>query len=72
VRLTETIEAKQQAPEFVFPGEQAVDRAETLFKYSWLNSGLQPCLGCLLPREFGLMLGIMPRLKMALRLRRQS
>lgn len=41
-------------------------------KIAFLKKGLRPRLGCFLARGFGLILGIMPRLKIALRFSQQS
>lgn len=57
MQVTEAIEARQRA---------------TVSSQVKTNSGLRPCFGVLRPRELGLMLGVTPRLKIALRLSRQS
>src|ERR1700682_4166521 len=72
VQVAQTLEAQQQAAELVFPGEDALDGAEAFIENGRSNSGLRPRFGVLRPRGLGLMLGFMPRLKMALRLARQS
>ena len=72
VQPTETIKAKQEPPELVFPSEHPLDRVEPFVKYRQIKKGLRPRLGCFRPRGLGLMLGIMPRLKMALRFDRLS
>jgi hypothetical protein len=43
--LAEAIEAKQQAPELIFPGEHPFDRPEALFKNSRLEERLASALG---------------------------
>jgi hypothetical protein len=51
---------------------QAYTRSSIVRKRSLKMGGSLPRLGCFLPRGLGLMLGTMPRLKIALRLARQS
>jgi hypothetical protein len=72
MQLTEAIEAKEQPPEFVFPSEHAFNRPEALFKYRRLEQRLAASLGLFSAARIRVDVGIMPRLKMALRLRRQS
>ena len=72
MQLTYALKPKQKAAELILPTEHPLNRIEPLFEYEASKSGLRPRLGIFLPRGLALMLGIMPRLKMALRFFRQS
>ncbi|SAL36484.1 hypothetical protein AWB69_03494 [Caballeronia udeis] len=72
VQVAQTLEAQQQAAELVFPGEDALDGAEAFIENGRVEKRLATALRVSRPRGLGLMLGFMPRLKMALRLARQS
>ena len=72
VQLAEAIKAKQQAPELVFPSKHPLDRLKALLKDRRIKAACGLAWVAFCPRIFGLMLGIMPRLKIALRLARQS
>ncbi|MFC6522988.1 hypothetical protein ACFQAT_27850 [Undibacterium arcticum] len=72
VQLAEALEPKQQAPELVFPGEHPLDCVEPLFKNVGIEERLASALGLLSAARVGVDIGVMPRLKIALRLRRQS
>lgn len=60
MQLAEAIEPKQQASELVFLTEQPLDRIESLFEDRGVEERFAASLWCLRPREFGLMLGIIP------------
>lgn len=68
VDIGDDLVANENAPEFVLPSEDAFDGAKRSLKMAKLNKRLGPRLVVFLPRGFSLMLGIMPRLKIALRL----
>ena len=72
VQPADALEAQQQPAELVLPGKYPLDRPEALLEDGRLEDRLAASFGCFLPRGLGLMLGTMPRLKMALRLARQS
>ena len=71
MQLTEAVKAQQQAPVSSQANSCSMVRNRSS-KMAGSNWGLRPRLGRFLPREFGLMLGTMSRLKMALRFSRQS
>ena len=71
VQFAEAIEAQQQAAELVFPAKTCSMVRKRSLRRAESNNGLRPRLGVFLRRGLGLMLGVMPRLKMALRLVRQ-
>ena len=72
MQLAEAFEPKQQAAKFIFPAKHPLYGIESLFENGRLKSGLRPRLELLRPRGFALILGTIPRLKMALRFLRQS
>ena len=72
MHLTEELKAIQQSAELVFPRKHSLNCAKSLVENSLLEEGLAASLGFFLARTLGLILGIMPRLKMALRFSRQS
>jgi len=72
VQLTEAIESKQQAAELIFPAEHTLDGVEPLFENGGVEKRFAASLGGFSTRGFALIFGIIPRLKMALRLVRQS
>jgi hypothetical protein len=68
----DALEAQQQSAELVFPSKHALDRPEALFEDGRLEDRLAASFGLLSAARIGLILGTMPRLKIALRLARQS
>jgi hypothetical protein len=72
VHVTDAFEAQLQTAELVFPCKDAFDGPEALFKDRRTKRCLRPRFGVLRPRGLSGILGIMPRLKIALRLARQS
>jgi len=72
VQPAEAIEPKQQAAKFIFPAKDPLDVLNRSLKMAELKSGLRPRLELLRPRGFALILGTIPRLKMAFRFVRQS
>jgi hypothetical protein len=47
MQLTETIKAKQEPPEFVFPGKHPLDRLQSFLKYRWIEQRLAAAFGLL-------------------------
>ena len=75
MQLAYPLKPEQKAAELIFPAEHPLNRIEPFLEYGRVEaskSGLRPRLGVFLPRGLALMLGIIPRLKMALRFFRQS
>ena len=72
MQLTEALEAKQQAAKFVFPPKHPLNGIKSLIENSLVEEWLAASFGVLRARGFALILGTMPRLKMALRFIRQS
>jgi hypothetical protein len=72
VHVTDAFEPQQQTVTFIFPGEHALNGAKALFKDRRIEASLTTAFEPLRPRGFSGMLGTMPRLKIALRLARQS
>jgi len=46
VQRADALEAQQQAPEFIFPGEHALDGAKALFEDGGIEQRLAATLGC--------------------------
>ena len=57
VQRTDAFEAQQQAPEFIFPGEHALDGAETLFEDGGIEQRLAATLGCFPGTRIGVDVG---------------
>jgi len=72
VQPAEAIEPKQQAAKFIFQPKTRSMVLNRSLKMAELKSGLRPRLELLRPRGFALILGTIPRLKMAFRFVRQS
>jgi hypothetical protein len=72
VHVTDAFEAQQQTTELIFPGKDAFDGPEALLEDRRIKVLLAAPLRFFRPRGFSGMFGVMPRLKIALRLARQS
>jgi len=70
--FTSQLKTQQQSPEFILLGEDPPYRTKPLFEIRALNSRLRPRFTVFRLRVFSLVLGIIPRLKMALRLARTA
>jgi len=72
VQLAEAIETKQQAAELIFPAEHTLDGVEPLFENGGVEKRFAASLESFSTAGIRVILGIIPRLRMALRLVRQS
>jgi len=72
VHVTDAFEAQQQTAKLVLPGKDAFNSPEALLEDSRIKTLLAAPLRGFTPARISGMLGTMPRLKMALRLARQS
>ena len=72
MQLTEALEPEQQAAELILPTKHALDGVEAFLEYVSTEHGFRPRLADFLPLELALILGTMPRLKIAFRFCRQS
>ena len=68
VHCADALEPNQHASKLVLPSEHPFNRAEPLLEDGRIEQPLRPRLVVFLPRTFSLMFGVIPRLKMALRL----
>jgi hypothetical protein len=72
VRPADALETQKQPAELVLRGKQPLDRPEALFEVGRLEDWLAASLRLLSAARIGIDVGTMPRLKIALRLTRQS
>ena len=72
VPFADALETKQQSLELIFPAEDPLNGVESLLENGGINHWFGSALWRLSAARMGLMLGVIPRLKMALRLILQS
>lgn len=72
MQLTYALKPKEQAAKLILPAKHALDGIKTLFENGGIEERLAASLGRFPTPRIGVNVGVIPRLKIALRFLRQS